>query len=194
MSKVGILGARSTIATAFRELLGEGEEAVDNPETNDLPRYLITKGYLAGHRFGEYEQGEIEVTWRSNYTSIAQRCDKIIATNPDARICIIGSESGYAGSFDMAYGGAKAAMHLYIQTKRLTAPGQQLVGIAPTVIEDSEMTQRRVDFDACIARGEARRRGHWLRAMDVARLAHFLLFTDDGTVSNVVIRQNGGNW
>ncbi len=190
---IGIIGARSTISLALIDLLPQDEEHILNPVVDDMPRYFIASGFLKGQTIRDQSRRDAEQAWRMNFVDVAQRCDSIIASNPLARICIVGSESGIQGSFDAAYAGAKAAMHLYVETKRLRTPEQQLVCIAPTVIEDSGMTQRRNDLGECLVRGAARRRGRWLQSADVARLAHFLLYTDDGSISNTVIRQNGGN-
>lgn len=191
---VGIIGSRTSVARALVEMLPEAEMVYPNTESDDCDRYLIAIGFLAGKAIGDQSQQQILDGWERNFIEIAARCDDIIENNPRARICIIGSESGISGSFDMAYAGAKAALHLYIETKRLEHPDQQLVGIAPTIIRDSGMTQRRTDLDACLGRGLKRRRREWLNAVDVARLAYFLLYVDQGTITNTVIRQNGGNW
>lgn len=190
---IGIIGARTTIANEFRELAGD---SAINTQLEDMPfdltRYLICMGYLAGEQVGDLTDDQAAMTWEKNFLGIVRFCDQAFDFNPHARICIIGSRSGEAGSYDMAYAGAKAAIHMYIRCKRLTEPGQQLVGIAPTIIEDSGMTQMRDDLEDCMARGQLQRRGRWLRAIDVARLAHFLLYVDDGAISNQVIIMDGG--
>ena len=57
----------------------------------------------------------------------------ILATNPSARICIIGSESAYRGSFDGTYAKSKAAIHRYVEATP-THGQQQLVAISPGII------------------------------------------------------------
>lgn len=191
---LGLIGARSSIARAFVKLLPDGEEYIEEPAQPFCDRYLICQGYLAGKRIVEMTNEQALRTWTDNCADIMAECELIFDHNPEARVCIIGSESGIAGSFDHAYAAAKAGIHHYVETRRLAAPGQQLVAIAPTVIWDSGMTQRRDDLDACAARGAARRRGRWLWAREVAALAYFVLYIDSGSISNAVIRQNGGNW
>jgi NAD(P)-dependent dehydrogenase (short-subunit alcohol dehydrogenase family) len=81
-------------------------------------------------------------------------CDRLFAHNPRPRMCLIGSESGFAGSFDMAYAGAKAALHLYVETKRLSSARiSSWSAIAPTIIWDTDMTQTRPDLASAGARG-----------------------------------------
>lgn len=192
--RIGIFGGRSTISQALLDMIPEGDQAVLIDVPDDLDRYFFAIGFLAGEPVEDLSDAELLTTFQANFAAIAARCNRIFKVNERARICIIGSESAYTGSHDIAYAGAKLAMHLYIERKRLIEPGQQLVGIAPTVVWDSGMTQRREDIEECEARGAARRRGHWLAAMDVARLAHFLLWQDSGSISNTVIRMTGGNW
>ena len=191
---IGIYNARSAIAKEFVPLIGGDRVYTDEHITPNLDRYLFCSGFLAGQRMIDMDDDTFMQTMRMNFGDIVGACDHLIDANPKARICIIGSESAFAGSFDSAYAGAKAAIHEYIAHKTLTGAGQQLVGIAPTIIWDSGMTQRRTDIALCEKRGANRRRGRWLYSAEVARLAHFLLYTDTGSVSNVVIRQNGGNW
>lgn len=194
---LGITGYRSAISKALIELLPEGED-VEHAAPDFLPltcdRYFLASGYLAGRSLETISDKDTVETWRANFYDIARLCDKIIARNARARICVIGSESGISGSFDGAYAGAKAALHQYVENKRLEHPGQQLVAIAPTIIWDSGMTQRRPDLDRVAERGRARRLGRWLAASEVAALAHFLLYVDRGYVTNTVVRIHGGNW
>lgn len=156
-----------------------------------LERYLICTGYLAGKRLGEISREEADLTWRRNFLDVARFCDLAFCANPKARICLIGSESGYRGSFDMAYAGAKAALHLYVETKRLGSPDQQLVAIAPTIVADTAMTRRRQDHEALEARAQATRHGRWLEAREVAAQAYQALFIATPFLSNTIIRLRG---
>lgn len=190
---IGIIGSRTTIAREFMRLTDEPicrARLEDMP--HDLDQYLIAMGFLLGEAIADQSPEEQDRAWRVNFAQIAVFCDTVFAANDHARICIIGSASGMRPCYDMAYAGAKAAIHHYINTKRLSAPGQQIVGIAPDVIGDSGMTDRRTDYADCMARGAASRRGTHLTPVDVARLAHFLLCVDDGAICNVVIRMDGG--
>lgn len=193
---IGIFNHNSAIARALIEIITpEGEAwSPSPPEPFTCDRYLICLGYLAGKQITAMTRREAADTFHANCADIMAICELILENNSGARICIIGSESGFAGSYDHAYAAAKAGIHQYVENRRLAHPGQQLVAIAPTVIWDSGMTQRRSDLQALAERGEARRRGRWLDAREVAALAHFVLYRDSGTLSNVVIRQNGGNW
>ena len=191
---IGIAGHKTTIAEAFCKLLPRDEEVVRERLADmplDLDRYLICAGYLAGKRIDEIWAAEADKTWQANFVQPASFMECLFRANPNARVCVIGSESGFAGSYDMAYAGAKAALHLYVETKRLDHPGQQLICLAPTVIEDSGMTQRRQDLAACKARGAATRHGRWLSASEVAVQAYQALYVASPFLSKTIIRMAG---
>ena len=188
---VGIAGHGSAIAREFMKLLPRAERAVcerlaDMP--SDLDHYLVCAGHLEGWSLMQISDASAQRTWLANFIEPARFCDRALLTNPKARICVIGSESGFLGSYDMAYAGAKAALHLYVETKRLTSPHQQLVCIAPTIISDAGMTQRRDDVGKLGARAAHTRHGRWLEAREVAELAHHALFAATPFLSNTVIR------
>lgn len=196
---VGVAGATSTIAKAFCSMLPEGVmpwcdrlAEFDDVSLGTIDRFLICTGYLAGKTLRELEPEEAQLTWLKNFVQPARFCDRLFALNPKARVCLIGSESGFAGSYDMAYAGAKAALHLYVQTKRLEHPGQQLVAIAPTVIWDTHMTQRRDDLAAVGRRFGATRHGRCLTAPEVAQQAYQALFAATPYLSNTIIRMGAG--
>ncbi|TAK83393.1 MAG: SDR family oxidoreductase [Aquabacterium sp.] len=154
----------------------------------NVDRYLICTGYLAGKSIDEIRSDHLAETFSRNFAEIARFCDKVFAIRPEARVCIIGSESGFAGSYDMAYAGAKAAIHLYIETKRLKYAEQMIVGIAPGIIWDSNMTQSRDDRELLSDVSDHNRLGRWISAKEVAELAHYLLMEASPAVSGQIIR------
>jgi len=191
---VHVRGWRSAIAMELAPLVPihiveRGEQMPDDGE-----RYLFCAGLIRQKRITEQSEAEIAETMMVNAVSVIRECDRLLAVNPQARICVIGSESAFKGSFDGAYAAAKAALHRYVETKRLQSPGQQLVCVAPTCIVNTGMNmQRNADGVASL---EARRLEHpkqrWLRPIEVARMVHYLLCVDEGYTTNVVIRMNGG--
>ncbi len=179
---VCITGWRSKIAEEFRALL-DGPAMWGKPCEDDFPaadRYLFCHGLLLG---------DPDESWLVNYISTATQCDWIFRTNPMAKVCIIGSESAYRGSFDKAYAEAKASLHRYIEGKKLNSWAQQLVGISPGIIEDCGMTTRRTDNLS--RRRDAHPMGRFVTAKEVASLAHHLLYHQP-YISGTIIRMNGG--
>jgi NAD(P)-dependent dehydrogenase (short-subunit alcohol dehydrogenase family) len=191
--RVGLTGARSTIAKAFVDYVEKRHPAKVTigklaDLSQDLDAYLICTGYLAGKTISTIGPGDAAMTWRLNYVDVARFCDQVLAANPRARICVLGSESAFKGSYDMAYAGAKAALHTYVETKTLTQPRQMLVALAPHIVWDSNMTQARADLGDLKARGTDQRMGRWLTAAEIAREAAHLLIDASPALSGQVIR------
>jgi NAD(P)-dependent dehydrogenase (short-subunit alcohol dehydrogenase family) len=154
-------------------------------------RYLLCAGVIRPKRINEQSPDEIAETLRVNCTRPIAFCDHILDQNDTARICVIGSESGFAWSYDGVYAASKAALHRYVETKKLR-PGQQLVAIAPSIIEDTAMTMVRADTENLERRKAEHPKRRFLKAIEVARVIHFLLYRDEGYLSGTVIRMNGG--
>lgn len=191
---IAINGWGSVIAQEFLHLIPSDESAVrmnrgDAEVVAD--RYLFCQGFLAGRMARDHDGESGGETFAANFLDIAAACDGIFATSPTARVCIIGSDSGFRGSYDTAYAGAKAAMHLYVETKKLL-PDQQLVCVAPWIVSDAGMTTRRSDTDRLADIKDAHPKRRFCTSADVARVAHFLLYQDDGYLTGIVIRMHGG--
>lgn len=191
-----ITGWRSAIAEEFRRLLRSNEVTIHGKplEPNfplDAERYLFCQGLLRPKSFEEQTENEIREGIEVNYGSIVRLCDLIIARNDFARICVIGSESGYRGSYDENYASSKALLHTYVESKRLRTPDQQLVAISPAIIGDCRMTVERKDVENL----ERRRREHpkkrFLEAREVAEMAKILLYHQP-YISGAVVRMHGG--
>jgi len=194
---LGVTGESSVIAQKYIEMYAdENVDVITRRNPRDLPigcdEYLICSGVLHGKEVHDLGGEELAENFNVNFSDIASACDIIIASNRQARICIIGSMSGEQGSYDMAYAGAKAAMHMYVRNKPLVHPRQTLVCVAPWMIQDAKMTTRRRDFGQVLERGKSRRMGRWATSREVARIAHFAL--NEPLLCNTVIEAKGGNW
>jgi NAD(P)-dependent dehydrogenase (short-subunit alcohol dehydrogenase family) len=189
---IAIRGPRSRIA---QELIGlTRDHVVPVGRGEDMPldceRYLFCAGLLLGKRKDQYTPAEITETMSANCWAVTDQIERIISANDLARICVIGSESGIAGSYDEIYAESKRRLHHYVETKKLRTPAQQLVCVAPAIIEDAGMTLRRTDnLDA---RRAAHPKKRFLLAREVARLVYFLLYRDSGCLTGITIRMNGG--
>lgn len=136
-------------------------------------RYVLAAGYLAGKTLNSASADELARTWLVNFVNTARLGNEILQRDPMARVCVVGSMSALDGSFDLAYAGAKAALHLWAETTHLSA-GQQLVVVAPPIIADSGMTERRPDYPAILST-----RPH-VTAWDVASTIHAALWAPVG--------------
>jgi len=173
--------------------LPEFKEGWINPAREfplDASHYLFCQGLLRPKRMQDQTEAERIEGFEVNLDSIVRACDAVLATNENARICIIGSESAYKGSFDDVYAVSKMLIHSYVERRKL-APEQQIVAISPGIIEDAGMTTRRTDQDRLDFRRAMHPMGRFLKAREVAELAHHLLFHQP-YIRNTVIRMNGG--
>ena len=192
-STLVVTGYGSQIVRELARLIGNVEikrMIAPNIEGHEADRFLFCAGLLQGRRIND--NGLSSNSWIVNFKAVASACDRILDNNQNARICVIGSESGIVGSYDMAYAGAKAALHMYVENKRVPYRGQQIVCVAPNIIADAGMTTRRRDLDRLKERAERHPKGRFCTSVEVARAIRFLLYEDLGYINNVVIRMNGG--
>lgn len=190
-----VTGWNSAIVQALLPMLPI-EERVERADCHAVgtygDRYVFAAGLLRPKPFIEQTEEEIGETFMVNAGSVIIACERILAHSPRARICVIGSESGFAWSYDGAYAAAKSALHRYVETKKLRTPSQQLVAIAPSIIGDAGMTTRRTDVENLAEREAQHPKRRFLKAAEVAQLVHFCLYQDEGYLSGTVIRMNGG--
>jgi NAD(P)-dependent dehydrogenase (short-subunit alcohol dehydrogenase family) len=193
---LAIRGANSEIAKKLIAILHPDTDfiAVGRDETtpDDADRYLFCSGLLRPKSLADQTDEEIEESFQVNCSRICQDCDRLIASNDRARICVIGSESAFSGSFDGAYVTYKRMLHAYVLLKKLRTPDQQLVCIAPSIIADAGMTLRRTDRDRLRARELRHPKKRFLTSEEVARWVYFVLYEDKGYLTNQIIRLNGG--
>lgn len=191
---LAVTGYRSKIVEELRKLLPFEEEIVSatfDHQQSTAQRFLLCAGLLRPMRLKEQSEQEISESLAVNLIRPMQLCDEILAANDKARVCVVGSESAFTWSYDGTYAAAKCALHGYVQTKKLK-PDQQLVCIAPSIVEDCAMTLRRQDAENLERRRRESPKQRFLKAVEVARMIHFLLYVDEGYTTGTVIRMNGG--
>ncbi len=158
MSTLFVSGASTTMFARLDQLLDDDVEVMRNTSDwsslgwqpaghlpVDAERYLFAAGHLEATTILEQGAAEIARHLAVNLMAPVKAAEHVLARNPVARICVVGSESAIKGSHNTTYGVAKAALHRYVETRRLEYPGQQLVCVAPGMIADSGMTRRRAD-------------------------------------------------
>jgi|SRR6185503_5637753 len=192
---LAVTGYNSRVIQELRSLLPEGEQVVaiarKGAVMEEVRRFVLCAGLLRPLKLTQQTEEEAAETMEVNCFQPIRLCEHILERFGDARICVIGSESGFAWSYDGAYAAAKAALHRYVETKRLS-PDQQLVCLAPSVIENTGMTLARQDVENLEAKRMANPKRRFLTPMEVAKAIHFLLYVDEGYTTGIVIRMNGG--
>ena len=190
-----VRGADSSIAKALAGIAPVIPVAREDRMPLDGVRYLFCVGLLRQKRRHEQTKEEQDDGFRVNLWQVTDECERLFSANDRARVCVIGSESAYRGSFDETYGMAKLRLHEYVERKALKA-GQQLVCVSPSIVLNTGMTNAR--NAGGLAAMEDRRKRHpqrrWLQPMEVARMVHFLLCEDKGYTTNTVIRMHGGEY
>jgi NAD(P)-dependent dehydrogenase (short-subunit alcohol dehydrogenase family) len=191
---LAITGWNSQIVIELRGLLDDEEDCIRatyDAMPLDADRYFFCAGLLLPKRIEEMTGEEYIKTFAVNYSYPMLACESIFEANPRARICVMGSESGYSGSYNMLYASAKKALHKYVETKKLK-PDQQLVCVSPGIIGNAGMTMRRTDTVVLAVREAKHPKQRFVTSLEVARLVRFLLYEDQGYICNTVIRMNGG--
>lgn len=162
------------------------------PQLAAFDRVFVGHGWLQPKQILQQTPCEMIESFTVNVLSTVRLIERALTDNTSVRIVVLGSESGINGSFDGSYALAKSALHQYVRTRALHAVDQQLVCIAPSMIEDAGMTERRADQDRVRARARRHPKQRLLCSSEVAELAYFLLFTDQGYITNQVISIDGG--
>ena len=171
-------GIGTTIMDAVKELRSEeqvfrirkrSDEVYDFTDCPPDVRIILAGGYLAGKSDAEHTAESMDMTITANYLEPIQIIDQALDELPAARICVIGSQSAAAGSYDTQYAFAKARLHRFVMRRPGIHP-QQVVAVAPPIIADSGMTRRRHDYPRVL-----RERPHCM-AIDVARVIVNLLW------------------
>jgi NAD(P)-dependent dehydrogenase (short-subunit alcohol dehydrogenase family) len=193
---LALTGVRSRIATELVLLLPPLEPFRACERAAELPldadRYLFAQGYLAGKSDEEITPAERRRTYEANFEEVRDAAEAILQANERARICVIGSESAFFGSFDGTYARSKAMLHSWVQGRRLKSPEQQLVCVSLGIVGDAGMTTRRTDKARLDARQARHPKRRFVSSAEAARLIRFVLYEDRGYLSGVVIRMNGG--
>ena len=188
-----IRGIHSNIAKSLLSIIFDDyvEMGRDELPRLDAERYFFCQGLLHGKRRVDQTEAEINNTYNVNYAYICKMCNIILEHNTNARICVMGSDSGITGSYDEVYADSKKLLHHYVETKILKR-NQQLVAVAPWIISDAGMTLRRNDMDNLSNLCRRHPKGRFITSMEVAETVRHLLYVDLGFITNTVVRMNGG--
>ena len=129
-----------------------------------------------------------------NLLSVIKVCEIALRYNKHVKIIILGSESGIKGSFDIIYALTKAAIHKYVEERKIKYSKQQLLCIAPSTIIDANMTVKRKDSHnvARAIKNNPKKRG--VLSKEVSNLIYSLFYEQTDYLSNIVIRLDGGKF
>jgi len=99
---LAVTGYGSRIVDELRKLLPADEQTLRIDDLADWSpdRYLLCAGILRPLKLHEQTVAQITESMLVNLIRPMQLCDLILERNDKARICVIGSESGFSWSFD----------------------------------------------------------------------------------------------
>ena len=116
----------------------------------------------------------------------------ILASDTNARIFIIGSESARKGSYDFTYAMAKSSLSTYIRNRRVSQH-QQLLLISPSTISDFGMTTRRSDISRLNSYKLSHPKNRFLSSSELSEFVKNLFFSTV-YITNTEVEINGGKF
>ena len=184
-------GRKTTPCIDFekREFRKRIEEIINIQNTN---KYIINSGFLQSKKIIDQNNQEITKSFFINSIGPILFAEYLFSHKKDARLIIIGSESGYKGSFDMSYALSKSSLKLYVEQKKLSFD-QQLLLISPSTISDFGMTSRRNDKDNLKKYKESHPKKRFLYSFELSELI-INLFASTNYLTNIEISLNGGKF
>jgi len=129
-----------------------------------------------------------------NLLSVVKICEVALQYNKKVKIIILGSESGIKGSFDIVYSLTKAAIHKYVEERKIKYPNQQLICLAPSTIIDSQMTIKRKDKRNVLKSIVSNPKKRGILSKEISNLIYALFYEQTDYISNTVIRIDGGKF
>lgn len=155
--------------------------------------YIFNLGILIPKNILEQSEDEIFNSLKINALFTIKACEHILSTNPNARILIVGSESGKKGSYDTSYFLSKTMLRSYVKERMLHSHKQQLVLVSPSTIEDGTMTTSRNDVHRLELYKNQHPKKRFVTCSEIANLLYDLAI---GTnyISNCEIEVNGGKF
>lgn len=158
---IAVTGYRTTIVRELAELVAPVEVKRIDADLARLDtrfvlppratRFVLAAGVLYSKPLRLQSAEEIVQSLAVNMVNVVRLCETILENVEDARICVIASESAFAGSFDESYAMGKAGVVTYVGARRVKR-SQLLVALAPPIIANSGMTERRHDYPDVLSR------------------------------------------
>jgi NAD(P)-dependent dehydrogenase (short-subunit alcohol dehydrogenase family) len=159
-----------------------------------VDKILILQSVISSIPFLKRRSSDIASQVSINLLSVVKICEVALQHNRKVKIIILGSESGIKGSFDIVYSLTKAAIHKYVEERKIKYPAQQLICLAPSTIIDSHMTIERKDkrnvHKSII--NNPKKRG--ILSKEISNLIYTLFYEQTDYISNTVIRIDGGKF
>lgn len=209
--KILIIGKNSNIAKEFLEMVGPEYQILkpskkqwnmenlnfSNEQNNIIKqsnRILLLQSVISDKKFINRKDIDIIKQIKVNLLSVIKICEIALKFNKNVKIIVIGSESGFKGSYDISYALTKTSIHKYVEEKRISYPDQQLLCIAPSTIVDTGITLRRHDQNNVKKSIQDNPKKRGILSKEIAKLIFSLFFEQSNYLNNIVIRFDGGKF
>ena len=161
-------------------------------ETTLSNKFLILSGLLQEKKISEQSKSEIINSHLINSVGPVILCESILEKISNAQIILLGSESGFKGSYDLSYALAKSSLKMYVKQRQVKV-NQKLLLISPSTIDDFGMTLRRKDFERLELYRAKHPKKRFLESEELACMIDFL-FKFSVYLTNTEIELNGGKF
>lgn len=156
--------------------------------------YIFNLGLILPKNIVELSEKEIFNSLKINALFTICSCEHILRSNDNARIFIIGSESGRKGSYDTTYFLSKTMLRSYVKQRYLHSQEQQILLISPSTIGDSKMTLSRDDKERLDAYALEHPKGSFVSNKEISMYLSDIIKNESTYLSNTEIEINGGKF
>ena len=155
-------------------------------------KFIISSGFLQSKNINEQEYSERINSFLINSIGPVLVTELILNQINNAKVFIMGSESGYKGSFDLTYALAKSSLRMFVK-QRAVQENQQLLLISPSTISDWGMTKRRNDLKNLQEIKNDHPKKRFLNSLEIFDILNYLL-SSPNYLTNTEIEINGGKF
>ena len=189
--KVNQFGRNTKISIDFNSELVKNEikEIIDSQNTD---KFIILSGFLQSKKISEQSREEIIRSFFINSIGPTLFAEYLFDKKNNARLIIIGSESGFKGSYDLTYALGKSSLKMYVKQKKIKI-NQQLLLLSPSTISDFGMTFRRNDKERLESYKENHPKKRFLSSDELSELI-INLFSATNYLTNEEIKLHGGKF
>ena len=156
--------------------------------------FIINLGILFPKKISEQTLEEINCSLNVNLITVVKLCEVILNNNQNAKVFIVGSESGLKGSYDTTYFLCKAALRAYVRERKMSSQDQSLLLFSPSTISDAGMTLRRTDFEVLDNYRTRHPKRRLATCDEVSDIMISFMSETFSYVSNTEIEINGGKF
>tara|TARA_B100000989_G_C19506778_1_gene456868 strand:- start:26 stop:679 length:654 start_codon:yes stop_codon:yes gene_type:complete len=155
---------------------------------------IYVSAILRNKNFVNQTKEEIIESFEVNSWNFIQIVEKINDRKLPAKLIYLSSESAEKGSFDTSYWLSKSSTESFIKECVMKNKKSSIIGIAPSTIEDTNMTLNRNDNSRLKRYKTKHPKKRFLKSNEIVSLIEFLIKFDSEYLTNEIIKINGGKF